>query len=240
MVRLEVAILGVFILACMASSQEVRKTGQNVCCNLEQRKDTVTVPKVVKIEKIPCFDSRQNYMCNRKLTKMVKETKIVNFEACSCCTGWEPIGEECTKAICPGGCGFGSDCIAPGVCSPKLEPAEPAEPVKNLWTKRASGCMCYFDHSRIDCACCDRGACQCPYDHADKCVQCGYVEMCEDIYDSQQSQGVDGWTLAETGCSCDGSSGPGICPCCQNGGCPCPNGGNRCTQCGLPDACGNP
>ena len=48
----------------------------------------------------------------------------------------------------------------------------------DVWTKNTSGCLCYFDNSRSDCACCQPGGCQCPDTNLHQCVQCGYGSFC--------------------------------------------------------------
>ena len=49
---------------------------------------------------------------------------------------------------------------------------------------------------------------------------------------------LDRWTIKDTGCPCPGlsSSSNLSCPCCAPGGCPCPEAGARCVQCGLQKA----
>ena len=50
---------------------------------------------------------------------------------------------------------------------------------------------------------------------------------------------LDRWTLTSTGCCGAGAGvGAGDCPCCAEGGCPCP-GSSRCVQCGLHQSCHN-
>eukprot|EP00746_Dinoflagellata_sp_MGD_P150203 gnl/MRDRNA2_/MRDRNA2_82119_c0_seq2.p1 gnl/MRDRNA2_/MRDRNA2_82119_c0~~gnl/MRDRNA2_/MRDRNA2_82119_c0_seq2.p1 ORF type:complete len:729 (+),score=97.84 gnl/MRDRNA2_/MRDRNA2_82119_c0_seq2:139-2325(+) len=58
-------------------------------------------------------------------------------------------------------------------------------PVK--WTKSSSGCPCYFDENRTDCACCSDGACQCSRSlGANRCAPCNAIQKCivsEDLND---------------------------------------------------------
>eukprot|EP00746_Dinoflagellata_sp_MGD_P150202 gnl/MRDRNA2_/MRDRNA2_82119_c0_seq1.p1 gnl/MRDRNA2_/MRDRNA2_82119_c0~~gnl/MRDRNA2_/MRDRNA2_82119_c0_seq1.p1 ORF type:complete len:725 (+),score=75.66 gnl/MRDRNA2_/MRDRNA2_82119_c0_seq1:99-2273(+) len=55
------------------------------------------------------------------------------------------------------------------------------------WTKSSTGCKCYFDESRTDCACCDNGACQCSQSiGANRCAPCNAIQKCvisEDLSD---------------------------------------------------------
>lgn len=49
---------------------------------------------------------------------------------------------------------------------------------RDLWTNTTTGCVCYFNVSRTDCACCHPGGCQCgPSDHH-QCVKCADDEDC--------------------------------------------------------------
>lgn len=55
------------------------------------------------------------------------------------------------------------------------------------WTKSSTGCKCYFDENRTDCACCNDGACQCsPSISANRCAPCNEIQKCvvsEDLGD---------------------------------------------------------
>lgn len=42
-----------------------------------------------------------------------------------------------------------------------------------------SGCTCYFDEKRNDCACCKPQACHCNIRHRDKCAPCAAMWRCE-------------------------------------------------------------
>merc|ERR1712032_1526530 len=46
------------------------------------------------------------------------------------------------------------------------------------WTERTSGCPCYFDVGRRDCACCAPGGCQCGIQQPFSCVMCGMAQNC--------------------------------------------------------------
>lgn len=45
------------------------------------------------------------------------------------------------------------------------------------WMKNSTGCKCYFDESRMDCACCSPGGCQCSQS-PDRCVPCDAMYKC--------------------------------------------------------------
>lgn len=49
-------------------------------------------------------------------------------------------------------------------------------PVK--WTKTSTGCKCYFDENRMDCACCAPGGCQCSQPATNRCVPCDAMYKC--------------------------------------------------------------
>jgi hypothetical protein len=108
---------------------------------------------------------------------------------------------------------------------------------RDVWTRNTTGCQCYFDQSRFDCACCQDGAQQCPYNNRHQCVKagslinCGIPEISETIDDP--------WTASLTGCACSWDKSRKDCACCKNGGCQCSlSNKNQCVQCGLPQACG--
>ncbi|XP_006825881.1 uncharacterized protein LOC102809369 [Saccoglossus kowalevskii] len=110
------------------------------------------------------------------------------------------------------------------------------ETVADRWTASPFGCECYFDASRHDCACCIAGACQCPGDNKNKCVQCGYGSLCDQ--DQPVIEGVisDGWT-GPNECACPEDPFDRSCACCTNGGCLCPHNHDKCTQCGNKCGC---
>ncbi|XP_078700931.1 coadhesin-like [Branchiostoma floridae x Branchiostoma belcheri] len=120
-------------------------------------------------------------------------------------------------------------------CPSKLKKAR-----RDLWTRSLTGCQCYWDNRRRDCACCEDGGCQCTQDNPHQCVRCGYGADCgRHMYAPED--GVDGWTKTRTGCACPGGEGR-QCACCQNGGCPCgaERQKNQCVLCGSEDKhCGN-
>eukprot|EP00746_Dinoflagellata_sp_MGD_P162247 gnl/MRDRNA2_/MRDRNA2_89713_c0_seq1.p1 gnl/MRDRNA2_/MRDRNA2_89713_c0~~gnl/MRDRNA2_/MRDRNA2_89713_c0_seq1.p1 ORF type:complete len:669 (-),score=86.57 gnl/MRDRNA2_/MRDRNA2_89713_c0_seq1:19-2025(-) len=55
------------------------------------------------------------------------------------------------------------------------------------YVKNSTGCQCYFDENRTDCACCHHGACQCSQSiGADRCAPCDAMYKCivsEDLND---------------------------------------------------------
>ncbi|XP_013419235.1 von Willebrand factor D and EGF domain-containing protein-like [Lingula anatina] len=108
----------------------------------------------------------------------------------------------------------------------------------DIWTKAETGCSCYFDQSKRDCACCELGGCQCPTSSKYHCVKCGEEFTCGTVKPSTDF-GIDGWTATFTGCPCVWDTKRPDCACCQNLGCPCgKTHRNQCTQCGHPAACG--
>nr|XP_039273952.1 uncharacterized protein LOC120347903 [Styela clava] len=206
--------VGVLLLAfILVSEAQLRSSGENVCHRVDQRSHTYlfkTKKMIVKEKRVDCWDISQNFRCLRKLYEPVYEprTRVVHVPVFYCCAGTRLEGSRCVREI-----------------------------PTNIWTRSPSGCDCYFNGAQ-DCACCEFGGCQCDRSHPDKCVQCGYGHTCSAEYDDLNSMGLDGWTLTETGCKCDGSPGAGPCPCCQNRGCPCKKGRTtRCSQCGLPEMC---
>jgi hypothetical protein len=60
---------------------------------------------------------------------------------------------------------------------PPPAPAPPQASV-DLYTLSASGCACYWDKTRNDCACCQNGGCQCSAAHKGQCVLCGQGGDC--------------------------------------------------------------
>ncbi|CAH1238322.1 MATN2 [Branchiostoma lanceolatum] len=148
------------------------------------------------------------------------------------------------KPVCDPPCAAGGHCTAPDTCkcSPGFAGTLCEIDIKarlaqsgDHWTKNSTGCQCYFDYSRFDCACCVDGGCQCTQEHPEQCVQCGYGHTCGLL----DLAGVDGWTLSESGCQCPGGNRLNLsCPCCQNRGCPCTNDvPGRCAQCGREAHC---
>ncbi|CAH1233663.1 FBN3 [Branchiostoma lanceolatum] len=165
---------------------------------------------------------------------------------CLCEDGYELIPEEPGQCepVCDPPCATEGNCTAPDKCqcSPgfdgtycEIDMKERLAQSGDHWTRNSTGCQCYFDYSRFDCACCVDGGCQCTQEHPDQCVQCGYGHMCGVLDDT----GIDGWTLSESGCQCPRDSDPNLtCPCCRNRGCPCTNGvPGRCAQCGREAYC---
>ena len=61
--------------------------------------------------------------------------------------------------------------VTSSVASPPTFSVRLATPSSGLATS-ASGCMCHFDHSRFDCACCLPGGCQCGLGLHSKCFLC--------------------------------------------------------------------
>ncbi|XP_077978931.1 uncharacterized protein LOC144434353 [Glandiceps talaboti] len=167
-----------------------------------------------------------------------------NFDGsynCTCQEGYATTddGRTC-QPICTEGCANGGHCIIPDVCAcADGFDGESCQYKLNPWTHNATGCMCYFDQSRFDCACCIKGGCQCTWDHPHRCVQCGQGLKCDkDVSPEEQEFEVDGWTFSSSGCPCIYDNTKTDCACCQNGGCPCGlTNPKKCSQCGLVDGC---
>ena len=47
-----------------------------------------------------------------------------------------------------------------------------------MYTKITTGCQCYWNASRYDCACCYPGGCQCTQANQHQCVVCGDEALC--------------------------------------------------------------
>jgi len=102
----------------------------------------------------------------------------------------------------------------------------------DVWTKRTTGCQCYWDKSRYDCACCQPSGCQCSQKYKNQCVQCGQGGKCG-VASTYSRVEVDNWTSTMTGCACQWDKKRKDCACCQNGACQCGRKQkNQCVQCG--------
>ncbi|XP_019626214.1 PREDICTED: uncharacterized protein LOC109471365 [Branchiostoma belcheri] len=131
-------------------------------------------------------------------------------EDCACCAdGGCQCDEETDRHLCV-------ECDVDNQC--EVEP----------WEVTGTGCKCWFDPSRRDCACCRYGGCQCDEDSPHRCARCG-VDCGLDAW----------WTLTREGCPCQGdATRPGDCACCKDGGCQCGDTqSHRCVQCGREDEC---
>lgn len=112
---------------------------------------------------------------------------------------------------------------------------------RDTWTKSLTGCQCYFDKKRFDCACCVQGGAQCPRSTRHQCVQPGFAKNCGIPETDDQKHQVDPWTASKTGCVCDFDTSRSDCACCQRYGCQCGEiQKNQCVQCGqTEEQCGN-
>ncbi|XP_070539529.1 uncharacterized protein [Ptychodera flava] len=54
--------------------------------------------------------------------------------------------------------------------------------VAKEWTSVQTGCQCYFDTTRYDCACCRDGGCNCGISYPHQCVECGDANACGQDY----------------------------------------------------------
>jgi len=119
-----------------------------------------------------------------------------------------------------------------------------AQYTKNIaldaWTKKPTGCTCYWDKSRTDCACCQPGACQCSSTFKHQCVRCGDGGQCGNLNVKPALAQIDGWTKTSSGCSCPWNPKSKACACCQDNGCLCTarKYKNQCVQCGANWQCG--
>jgi len=123
----------------------------------------------------------------------------------------------------------------------------------DVWTISRTGCKCYFDQKRTDCACCKNGGCQCTAQFPNQCVACGYGCLCgqkpillhRSLFQaatslfSQAVFGLDVWTTSKVGCQCYFDAKRRDCACCRNGGCQCAaDNPHQCVQCGYGCLCG--
>ncbi|XP_067669950.1 von Willebrand factor D and EGF domain-containing protein-like [Haliotis asinina] len=110
----------------------------------------------------------------------------------------------------------------------------------DIWTSNQTGCPCFFDKNRTDCACCEAGACQCPDPNPNQCALCSEESRLCGTRQTSPENGVDGWTLSFTGCQCAFDPSRTDCACCQNEGCLCGlEHRNQCSPCGRPEVCGS-
>ncbi|XP_046567313.1 von Willebrand factor D and EGF domain-containing protein-like [Haliotis rubra] len=110
----------------------------------------------------------------------------------------------------------------------------------DIWTSNQTGCPCFFDKNRTDCACCEAGACQCPDPNPNQCALCSQETRLCGTRQTSPENGVDGWTLSLTGCQCAFDASRTDCACCQNEGCLCGlEHRNQCSPCGRPEVCGS-
>ncbi|CAH1786990.1 unnamed protein product, partial [Owenia fusiformis] len=63
---------------------------------------------------------------------------------------------------------------------PTLQPPPQTTPVTDIdeFTQTSSGCTCYWDKTRKDCACCKPTGCQCHHEYRHRCVACGKAQDC--------------------------------------------------------------
>merc|ERR1711860_55640 len=109
---------------------------------------------------------------------------------------------------------------------------------QDVWTKATTGCQCYFDKSRNDCACCQPGGCQCGSKFKNQCVRCGYANHCGKVM-AKNPFIVDGFTSTQSGCPCPFNKKQKDCACCKKSGCQCGRKQkNQCVQCGRTWQCG--
>jgi Mg-chelatase subunit ChlD len=114
----------------------------------------------------------------------------------------------------------------------------------DVWTRKPTGCKCYFDQSRSDCACCEPGGCQCSSMYPHQCVQCGYGSNCGIPELPHRLFLRDGWTLSRSNCPCSWDPSRSDCACCNEARfgvqCPLQEHANQCVQPGQEETqCGN-
>ncbi|CAH1238323.1 MATN2 [Branchiostoma lanceolatum] len=183
-----------------------------------------------------CVNSRGFYSCECHDGFLLQDDLRSCVDIDECAAEESPCGQICENSeggyqcLCEDGYALIPE--EPGQCEHiKARLAQSGD----HWTKNSTGCQCYFDYSRFDCACCVDGGCQCIQDVSYQCVQCGLYSY----YLRPSAAGIDGWTLSESGCQCPGGNRLNLsCPCCQNRGCPCTNNvPGRCAQCGRETHC---
>ncbi|XP_052784032.1 von Willebrand factor D and EGF domain-containing protein-like [Mya arenaria] len=111
----------------------------------------------------------------------------------------------------------------------------------DIWTFSQSGCQCAHNHALYTCACCDVGGCQCQAPHSNQCVKCEDTHICGHPL-AAPSNGVDGYTIAISGCKCRFDPSQSNCACCRIGIGACPCGRtqrNQCAACDFMYQCGN-
>jgi len=108
---------------------------------------------------------------------------------------------------------------------------------RDVWTRQPTGCTCYFDRTRNDCACCEQGGCQCSEMFPHQCVQCGYGSQCGIPELPHWLFLRDGWTTVNDNCQCRYDPTLFNCACCneKRGGVQCPREehSNQCVQAGT-------
>lgn len=106
----------------------------------------------------PTCNGYMFHMCTRNFTMLPDRTSA---NAVNPPPKWPPINGGCTYT------------------KPTWSPVS--------YLKSPTGCKCYFDETRTDCACCHRGSCQCSQSIGpDRCAPCDAMYKCivsEDLYD---------------------------------------------------------
>ncbi|XP_077984091.1 uncharacterized protein LOC144438793 [Glandiceps talaboti] len=60
--------------------------------------------------------------------------------------------------------------------------------VAKEWTAVQTGCLCSFDSTRYDCACCRDGGCNCGISYPNECVVCGDTSACGQDYNKPNEE----------------------------------------------------
>jgi hypothetical protein len=119
------------------------------------------------------------------------------------------------------------------------DPAQVQVLALDQWTRNRTGCICYFDTTSTECACCYAGGCQCPRSNLHQCVQCGYGEKCGTPEIKLPDEQLDPMTISPTGCVCPFDTSRTDCACCAQYACQCGEANkNQCVTCGHPEWCG--
>jgi len=207
-------------------------------------------------------DAGNEVRCHGDLDRACKElegSRPIETELCPCLDGgsWSFFGRSisyCEHNMCPKthAVNAANKYIDIVKCSARekkacqqlksLETQEGKDKMFGQYTKAGTGCPCWFDMDRTDCACCEDGALQCGAPMQNFCYKKseGRQRGCPGVPNSQ-------WTLSTSGFPCAGNATSRDCAWCAPGGGQCPSSGvygpgsphgNRCTDPHDEEYCG--